>query len=169
MTLALTAHSAIQTIRVLLVDDSHTVMAAIGLLLHKQPALLVVAGANNGTDTLAQVLRHEPDLVVMDVHMPGMNGLEAVAVVRRHRPQVRIIMISVDQDAGVQAECLRLGADRFLPKIGLQRRLLQEIAGLFPHLNLAANAAPGRNRTSDRATRHPDEDQSSWESPSHES
>ena len=140
MTLANTPRSASQTIRVLVVDDSPKVVAAIGLLLHKQPALLVVAGANNGTDTLAQVLRHEPDLVVMDVHMPGMNGMEAIALVRRHRPKMRIIMISIDQDAGVQAECLRLGADRFLPKIGLQRRLLQEIADLFPHLILAANA-----------------------------
>lgn len=95
---------------------------------------MVVASAGDGRAAVEQFVKHRPDLVIMDVNMPQMSGLEAAAEMRRLAPEVRIIMVSIHQDAQTEADSLQRGADSFLPKIGLQRRLLPEIAGLFPRL-----------------------------------
>ena len=89
-------------------------------------------------------------------------------LISRYRPQVRSTMVRIDQDAGVPAECLQLGDDHFLSTIGLHADCSMKLSACCPTSTSPQTLAPGQNRTSDRATRHPDEDQSSWESQSHE-
>ena len=79
----------------------------------------------------------------------------------RHHPQVRFIVVRIDQDAGVPAECLQLGDDHFLSTFGLHADCFMKLLAFCPTSTSPQTLAPGRNRTSDRATRHPDEDQSS--------
>lgn len=120
-----------QPIRILVVDDKLAVVDGIRRFLARQPDVLVVDSAMNGIDAIDKVAQHKPDLVLMDVHLPEMNGLEAAAGMRSRFPKIRIIMISIDQDAELRADCLQHGADSFLPKIGLQRMLMLEIKSLF--------------------------------------
>lgn len=119
-------------VRILLVDDSARVVEALGLHLGKQPGLCVVATGHTGEQALVEMERHQPDLVVLDLNMPGMGGLAAAVQIRRLHRTVRIVIISIEQGARVQAECLRSGADGFLPKIGLQRHLIPQIEQWFP-------------------------------------
>ncbi len=119
-------------LRVVVVDDSLAVLESLCGFFAKMPAVLVVATAGDGRDAVAQVSEHRPDLVVMDVQMPRMNGFEAARAMREYLPEIRIILVSIDQDARRGEECLRHGADGFIPKIGMQRKLAGEVQRLFP-------------------------------------
>jgi DNA-binding NarL/FixJ family response regulator len=130
---ALTETAAIQPIRILVVDDKPAVVEGLCRLFSKQKALAVVASASNGNDAIKELTLHKPDLVVMDLHMTERNGCEAAASMRRQFPAIRIIIMSIDEDAQVRRDCLQNGADSFLPKIGLQRTLMPEIKRLFPN------------------------------------
>jgi DNA-binding NarL/FixJ family response regulator len=113
-------------------------LASLSDFLGRHGALTVVGGAGDGYRAVEGVAEHRPDLVIMDVSMPRMNGLEAAAEIRRLAPAVRIILVSIHQDAQTQAESLQHGADGFVPKIGIQRRLLPEIERHFPQLKPGA-------------------------------
>src|SRR5258708_9177878 len=119
-------------IRVLVVDDSAAVVGGIRQFLAAQRGVSVVATALGGRDAIETCRLHQPDLVVMDVHMPELDGLKSTARIRREFPHMRIILISVDQGEELHATCLKHGADGFLPKIGLQRNLMANINRLLP-------------------------------------
>jgi len=121
-----------QPIRVLVVDDSAAVVGSIRQFLAAQTGVTVVATAHGGRAAIETCRQDQPDLVVMDVHMPELDGLKSAARIRREFPNIRIILISVDQGVELQAACLKHGADGFLPKIGLQRTLMTEIRRLVP-------------------------------------
>lgn len=125
--------TVLQLIRVLVVDDSAAVVSAIRQFLAAQPGVTVAATALGGRDAIEACRQHQPDLVVMDVHMPELDGLKSAAKIRTEFPNIRILLISVDQGGDLHAVCLRHGADGFLPKIGLQRTLMAEIQRLLPN------------------------------------
>lgn len=116
-------------------DDSARVVEGVRRFLGRHPQF-TVGTACSGPQALAMVAQLESDLVLIDLHMPGIDGFATATLVRERHPLVRIIMMSMKQDARVQAECVRRGADGFLPKIGLQRKLLAEIQRLFPNHNI---------------------------------
>jgi CheY-like chemotaxis protein len=119
-------------IRVLVVDDSLAVLDCLKEFFIKLPLLLEVATAENGLAAVEQVGRTGADLVVMDVNMPRMNGLKAADEIHRLSPETKIILISIHDDATTREDCRNHHAVAFVPKIGMQRQLKQEIASLFP-------------------------------------
>ena len=121
-------------VRVLVADDSSAVVTGIRRFLAARRGVAVVAAAVDGHDAIEKCRQHQPDIVVMDVHMPALDGLKAAASLRREFPAIRIILISVDQGEQLRADSLKHGADAFLPKIGLQHNLMNEIRRLFPHV-----------------------------------
>jgi two-component system invasion response regulator UvrY len=78
-------------IRVLLVDDHAVVRTGFRLLLQSRPDLSVVAEAESGEEACRQYLELNPDVVVMDLAMPGMGGLEALRRIRAKHPQARVL------------------------------------------------------------------------------
>jgi len=135
---------SIKSIRALVADDSPVFLSTLVQFLARSGAVTVVATASHGREAVEQAGRHQPDLAIVDVRMPDMNGLEAAAEMRCLSPAVRIVMISIDHDGQTEADCLRHGADGFVPKVDIHRRLWPEIARLFPHL------AAGLSRQEDR-------------------
>lgn len=119
-------------IRVLVADDSPSFVAALTQMLGRFEGVDVVATAADGQDAIEQFVRHAPDLAIVDVDMPGMNGIDAAAELRRRSAAVRILMVSFHDRAQVEAACRRAGADAFVSKVGIQRRLRPEIVRLFP-------------------------------------
>jgi DNA-binding NarL/FixJ family response regulator len=105
-----------KAIRVLLADDHQLVRAGIRLLLQSLAGVEVVAEAGDGREALLLIASHQPDVVLMDVMMPGMNGLEAAARAAKMFPQVRVIMLSVNATEEYVLQSLRAGAAGYLLK-----------------------------------------------------
>ena len=105
-------------IGVLIVDDQALVRAGFRMILEAEPDLVVVGEASDGDDALRQIEDRHPDVVLMDVRMPGMDGIEATRRVtaREHQESPKIIMLTTfDMDEYVY-DALHAGASGFLLK-----------------------------------------------------
>lgn len=103
-------------IRVLLVDDQQLVREGFARLLRDVADIEVVGEAADGTAAVALARDRLPDVVLMDVRMPGMDGIDATAAMVRHRPEVRVLVLTTfDLDEAVHG-ALRAGASGFLLK-----------------------------------------------------
>jgi DNA-binding NarL/FixJ family response regulator len=103
-------------IRILLVDDHAVIRQALRMLLESQPELEVVADVENGREAVSAVEKFNPDVVLMDVVMPGLNGLEATRQIRRAAPSTRVVMLSGFVDEDQLLEALRSGASGYIIK-----------------------------------------------------
>jgi two-component system, chemotaxis family, protein-glutamate methylesterase/glutaminase len=103
-----------ETVRVLVCDDSPTYAAALRRLLERGAGIQVVAVCGTAEDAIAAVDELRPDLVTMDVELPGMGGLEAVEAIRRVRPVPIVVLSSRAGEAAAAAEAA--GAAAAIPK-----------------------------------------------------
>jgi DNA-binding NarL/FixJ family response regulator len=102
--------------RVILADDHTLVRAGIRALLEKLPVVEVVGEASDGREVLDLVKTHRPDVVLMDIAMPGLNGLEATARVAKDFPDVRVIILSMHYNEEYYWRALKAGASGYLLK-----------------------------------------------------
>ena len=105
-----------KTTRVLLADDHTLVRAGIRSLLESLPTVEVVAEAGDGRAALALIETFQPDVILMDIAMPGLNGLEAVSRVTDEFPYVRVIILSMHSNEEYVLRALRAGAAGYLLK-----------------------------------------------------
>jgi two-component system, NarL family, invasion response regulator UvrY len=117
-------------IRVLLVDDHAVVRTGFRLLLQANPETSVVGEADSGESACQRYLELTPDVVVMDLAMPGMGGLEALRRIRAHHPQARVLALSAHDDPLHARRALREGARGFLSKRSAPEALLEAITAV---------------------------------------
>jgi two-component system response regulator NreC len=121
------------SIRIVLADDHQIVLAGIRSLLEKNLGLQVVAEAGDGLEALKAVAEQRPDIVVMDVSMPGMNGIEATRQIRAGWPKVKILCLSMHAERQFISAALAAGASGYLLKDcaleELERAIRTVIAG----------------------------------------
>ena len=103
-------------IRVLLADDHALLRAGIRSLLEKLPGVEVIAEAVNAREALALMERQRPDVVLMDLTMPGLNGIEGTAQAASKCPGARILILSMHTDEEHVLQALRAGAVGYLVK-----------------------------------------------------
>jgi DNA-binding NarL/FixJ family response regulator len=103
-------------VRVLLADDHTLVRAGIAALLGGMPEVEVVGEAVDGEEALELALRLQPDVVLMDIAMKGMNGLEATIRLHRQLPAARVIMVSMHATGDYLQRALKAGAVGYLLK-----------------------------------------------------
>jgi two-component system invasion response regulator UvrY len=117
-------------IRVLLVDDHAVVRTGFRLLLQSQPDIKVVAEAQSGEAACQIYAELTPDVVVMDLGMPGMGGLEALRRIRARNSAARILALSAHDDPMHARRALREGALGFLSKRSAPEALIEAIASV---------------------------------------
>ena len=115
-------------IQVLLVDDHAVVRTGFRLLLQSQPDINVAAEAQSGEAACQIYAELAPDVVVMDLGMPGMGGLEALRRIRARNPAARVLALSAHDDPMHARRALREGALGFLSKRSAPEALIEAIA-----------------------------------------
>ena len=105
-----------KTTRVLLTDDHALVRAGIRSLLEKMSGIEVVAEAGDGYEALELTKKHFPNVVLMDIAIPGLNGLEALARATKEFPAVKVIILSMHANDEYVLRALRAGACGYLLK-----------------------------------------------------
>ena len=115
------------TIRVVLADDDRLLRAGLALVLGTATDLQVVAEAGDGIQAVEQTLANSPDVVLMDVRMPGIDGIQATRRLVAARPDIKILILTTFPDDEYVYGALRAGASGFLLKRASPERLLDAV------------------------------------------
>jgi len=114
-------------LRILLADDHVTVRQGLKMLIDSQDDMTVVSEASDGTAAVEQARTVRPDVVVMDISMPGMNGLVATRTLKQMQPDSVVVILTRHGDDAYLQELLRAGADGYVLKQSAASELLQAI------------------------------------------
>ncbi len=118
-------------IKVLLADDHAVLRAGLKTLFHAQPDIEVVAETANGEETVRQSLKVVPDIVLMDITMPGLSGLEATREITRQNPAIKVLALTMHEDESYLHQMLRAGASGYVPKKAADVELLAAIRATY--------------------------------------
>ncbi len=114
-------------IRLLLVDDQSIVRQGLRMRLLMEPDIVVIGEASSGEQALELVNVLSPDIVLMDVEMPGMDGITTTATLRANTPQSAVVMMSIHDDTQTRARAQAAGAAAFVEKSGTLEVLLSTV------------------------------------------
>jgi two-component system response regulator DevR len=103
-------------LRIILVDDHEIVRLGLRTLLSRYPHFDVVGEARDAQEALDMTARHQPDIVVMDIRLPGKNGIEATRDILELRPETKVIMLTSHADDDVLFEAISAGASGYVLK-----------------------------------------------------
>jgi len=106
----------LKRIRVMVVDDSLQFASAVGQFLACKGNFEVLASANSGSEALARASAERPDLMFIDISMPGMNGLAVTSLIKGREAAPKIVMMTLEDSEEHRIGALAAGADAFLPK-----------------------------------------------------
>jgi DNA-binding NarL/FixJ family response regulator len=99
-----------KTVRIVIVDDSIGFREALATLCAVLPRIKIVGQAENGVEGLAAIRRHQPDVVMLDLHMPRKGGLEVLETIKQDALDCMVIVLSAMIDELLRRKCLELGA-----------------------------------------------------------
>jgi DNA-binding NarL/FixJ family response regulator len=106
----------ISPLKIILADDHPVFLESLALLIAKIPGCEVAGKMNNGKDVLSWLEHSQADLILTDIQMPGMGGLELIAAVRRLYPSIKVLILTMLEDAETIREALQAGASGYIFK-----------------------------------------------------
>jgi two-component system response regulator NreC len=112
---------------ILLADDHKILRQGLRKLLEEEPGFQVVADTGDGLEAVRLAEIHEPDVLVLDIMMPGLNGLDAIRSIRQRSSRTRIIILSMHGNESYVVEALRLGASGYVLKESSSSELIQAV------------------------------------------
>jgi len=118
-------------IRIAVVEDDRTVREGLQMLLNGSPGFSCVTAYGNGEDALAQIPEVNPDVVLMDINLPGMNGIECILALKELNLPAQFIMLTVFEDTDAIFKSLSAGATGYLLKQTPPARLLEAIQDVY--------------------------------------
>lgn len=117
--------------RILIVDDHDVMRGGLRSLLETRPNWQVIGEAATGMEAIEQTKALRPDVVVLDISMPGFSGLDAIPAIRQETPRPEVLILSRYEEREMRAKALEAGARDYIPKSqGLARELLAAIDGI---------------------------------------
>jgi DNA-binding NarL/FixJ family response regulator len=120
-----------KVIRILVVDDHFMVRMGLSASLNIEPDMQVVAEASSGEQAIALYREHQPEVVIMDCRLPGMNGSQTTAAITKEFPQARILMLSTHSGEEEIYRALQAGARGYVMKSTIREELLQAIRTVY--------------------------------------
>ena len=137
-------------IRILIVDDQKVIRESISVLLNEVAEFEVVGTAVDGYEAIALVKDLQPDIILMDIEMPGLNGLEATSSIASQYPDLKVLMLTSHDDDELIARSLAAGAEGYLLKNMSEAEIVRAIRFVFegyteiqPSLAITANKSGG--------------------------
>jgi len=118
-------------VTILIADDNSRLRALLRRLLAQEPELDIVGEAANGADAIRMARELQPDIIVMDLVMPGVNGLEAMGRIKMNRPATKVIITTVHSESAYLRAAEASGTDAFLVKRTLMTTLVPTIRRLL--------------------------------------
>ena len=118
-------------IRVAIADDHQELRLALRLLLHLSKEITVVCESGNGQEVVDCVKQLQPDVLVMDIQMPGLNGFDATRQIVELSVPTRVILISINKEHFFANQAAMVGAKGFISKDDIPRFLLPAVEAVF--------------------------------------
>jgi DNA-binding NarL/FixJ family response regulator len=115
----------------MVVDDSATVRRALAITLRFSEGLALVAEASNGVEAVQLCEQVQPDVMLMDLHMPYLDGVAATRILHDRYPQLPILVLTASQDGSFVQEAMRAGAVGYLFKLVTSEELLTAIRAVY--------------------------------------
>ena len=136
------------SLRILLADDHVTVRHGLKLLIDSQPDMKVIAEAASGDAVLEQAAKVKPDVVIMDISMPGLNGLVATRMLKQRQPYTTVVALTRHEDKTYLEELLRAGASAYVLKQSPPTEFLRAVravaaGGIYLDPAMTAQVADG--------------------------
>ena len=125
-------------ISVLLADDHVVLRSGLALLLNGQTELEVVGEASTGIEAINQATELQPDLILLDLNMPGLNGLDALPTIKQEAPDSKILILTMHNDPEYLRQAIKMGASGYILKKAADTELLSAMqavlqGGIYVH------------------------------------
>jgi two-component system nitrate/nitrite response regulator NarL len=131
-------------VRILVVDDHTLMRRGLGALLSRDASLQVVGDAADAGSAQRRAAELQPDLILLDNHLPGVNGVDAIPALRQAAPAARIVMLTVSEDEADLAAALRAGASGYLLKTIEGDALVTAIRRIMQGASVVAEEMTGK-------------------------
>jgi len=118
-------------IRIIVVDDHRVLLSGLSLLLNAEPDMTIVGAAGSGPEALGLVMELQPDIVLLDISLPGASGLVVLPEILRQAPATRVLMLTMHEDHQYLKEAVAKGASGFILKKCLDVDLLYAIRSVM--------------------------------------
>jgi DNA-binding NarL/FixJ family response regulator len=118
-------------IKVAIVDDDEVIRSSLSTLLKRAPGYKLVGEYANGETALKEIPLVQPDVVLMDINLPGMKGYDCVRALKDARPAIQFLMLTVYEDSDSLFKSLRAGASGYLLKRTASARLLEAVRDVY--------------------------------------
>jgi DNA-binding NarL/FixJ family response regulator len=117
-------------LRILIADDHAVVRFGLKTILSNQEGWQVIGEAKSGAEALALALQLQPDVVLLDINMPGMSGLDALKAIRERLPATRAVILTLDYSTELVREIKRFGGKGYVTKSDCDRDLVEAVAAV---------------------------------------
>lgn len=131
-------------LRILIADDHALVRIGLRASIEMEPDFSVVAEAGSGEQTLQQYRKHQPDVALIDLRMPGMDGIQTTTALCREFPQARVIVISTFKGGDDILRAMQAGAKTYLPKSVQREELIKAIRAIAKGESYLPNVVASR-------------------------
>lgn len=113
--------------RLLIVDDHPFIRRGLQTILHPFPEWELCGEADNGNDAIRMADELKPEVIIMDVSMPGLNGIEATRAIHKAQPSVKIVLLTLHESADLVRSAFRAGARGYLLKTDAEQELVRAL------------------------------------------